>query len=82
MITNLKHQSDGSWTWRRAENSRGCYYTDRNGEGLFFQSDKTGETKQLIGTCQFSACKTVSGMRRKLNNLDMFENEFDEDPRI
>ena len=77
-INSLTHNSDGSWTFR-TEANRGCYYTNANGEGLFFQSDKTGNTKQLIGTCQFSACETASGMRRKLSKL--FEDDND-DPRI
>lgn len=51
------------------------YYTDKNGEGIFFQSDRTGQTKQLVGTCQFKACETASGTRRKLNKIfdDMYE---------
>ena len=77
MITNLKQHEDGSWTWRRAENSTGVYYTTKAGEGIFFQSDRTGNTKQLVGLCQFQACKTPSGMRRKLASyMDM------DDPRI
>lgn len=77
-INNLKHQKDGSWTFR-TEDNRGTYYTNANGEGLFFQSDRTGETKQLIGTCQFSACETASGMRRKIEKI---LGEEREDPRI
>lgn len=78
-ITNL-HNEGNQWFFRNAEDSRGVYYTNEQGEGLFFQSDRTGETKQLIGTCQFSACKTNSGMRRKLENV--MENFSVEDPRI
>ena len=81
MINNLEHHNNGSWSWRRAENSRGCYYTNNDGEGIFFQSDKTGETKQFVGTCQFSACKTASGMRRKLNRYSLF-GEHCKDPSI
>lgn len=78
MIKELRY--DGQrWLWRNGNDSRGVYYTDKNGEGIFFQSDRTGQTKQLIGTCQFAACETPSGTRRKLNKIfdDMYE-----DPRI
>ena len=78
MIKNLHH--DGTqWFWHNANDDRGTYYTDRNGEGIFFQSAKTGNTKQITGTCQFKACMTASGMRRKLNALF---DEYTEDPRI
>lgn len=63
-IINLCQHEDGTWSFRL--NNSGCYYTNAAGEGLFYQDYKTGSTKQLIGTCQFSACKTHSGMRRKL----------------
>ena len=66
-IKELKHHNDGSWTFRI--DSTGTYYTNGNGEGLFFQDARTGNTKQLIGTCQFQSCCTVSGMRRKLEKL-------------
>lgn len=68
MIKNLQH-SGREWTWRAGENSRGTYYTDRNGNGIFYQDDRTGDTRQLVGTAQFSACQTESGMRRKLNKI-------------
>ena len=75
-----KLHNDGlQWFWRNSNDSRGVYYTDKNGEGVFFQSDKTGKTKQLIGTTQFSACETESGMRRKINRLF---DDTTEDPRI
>ena len=77
-IRNL-HNDGKQWCFRNADDPRGTYYTDRNGEGVFFQSDRTGETTQLIGTCQFSACETASGTRRKLSRL--VEN-WDADPRI
>lgn len=76
MIKGLKRDGK-TWTWRNANNSTGTYYTDNNGEGIFFQSDRNGEESQLVGTCQFSACATESGMRRKLNKLF---DEFAEDP--
>ena len=68
MIKNL-HSAGSQWFWKNSTNSYGTYYTNGNGDGIFYQSDRTGETKQIIGTCQFSACKTASGMRRKLNKL-------------
>lgn len=78
MIKDL-HQEGKQWFWRNASNDRGVYYTDRNGEGIFFQSDRTAQTKQITGTCQFKACETTSGTRRKLNKLF---GEFTEDPNI
>ena len=78
MIKDLRRDKN-EWWWRNANDSRGVYYTDKNGEGIFFQSDRTGQTKQLVGTCQFSACETPSGTRRKLNKLF---DEMYEDPRI
>lgn len=76
-ITNLHHDGN-QWFFRNAEDSRGVYYTNGSGEGLFFQSDRTGETKQIIGTCQFSACSSASGMRKKIQRLELSL----EDPRI
>jgi hypothetical protein len=70
MIKDLHHDSDGSWIWRNSNGeSRGVYYTTRNGEGIFFQDDLTGSTRQITGLCQFQACDTASGMRRKLNKM-------------
>ena len=78
MIKNL-HNDGKQWFWHNANDDRGVYYTDSNGEGIFFQSSKTGNTKQITGTCQFKACQTASGMRRKLNG--MFD-EYTEDPCV
>ena len=78
MIKELRN-NDREWLWRNSTESRGVSYTDKNGEGIFFQSDRTGQTKQLVGTCQFKACETASGTRRKLNKI--FDDLF-EDPRI
>jgi hypothetical protein len=64
---NLCQHEDGSWSFRF--NDSGCYYTNSAGEGLFYQDYRTGNTRQLLGTCQFSACKTRSGMRRKLSKI-------------
>jgi len=81
-IKNL--QKNGmEYTWRNGNESKGVYYTNRNGEGVFFQSDRTGETRQLIGICQFSACETMSGMRKKINRLfEEWGGDLYEDPRI
>lgn len=58
-------QYDGCmWTFR-SQDDRGCYCTNNAGEGLFFQGDRTGNVIQLVGLCQFSACRTRSGMFRK-----------------
>ena len=81
-IKNL-HQDGSAYTWRNGNESRGVYYTNGNGEGIFYQSDRTGETKQLVGTCQFSTCATISGTRRKINRLfDEWGGDQYEDPRI
>ena len=77
-IRNL-HNNDKQWFWRTNGDSLGVYYTDRNGEGIFFQSDRTAQTKQITGTAQFSACATASGTRRKLNKIF---DEFWTDPNI
>lgn len=81
-IKNL-NQDGKMYTWRNAHESRGVYYTNRYGEGVFFQSDRTGQTKQLVGTCQFSACSSMSGTRKKINRMfDEWGGEEYEDPRI
>lgn len=81
-IKNL-HRDGNAYTWRNGNNSRGVYYTNGCGEGVFYQSDRTGQTKQLVGTCQFSVCQTVSGTRQKINRLfDEWGGEQYEDPRI
>ena len=77
MIKNL-HRDGNQWFWHTADN-RGVYYTNTDGEGIFFQSSATGNTKQIMGTCQFKSCQTVSGTRRKINAIF---DEYTEDPRI
>ena len=37
MIKDL-HNEGRQWFWRNALESRGAYYTDKNGEGVFFQA--------------------------------------------
>lgn len=67
-IKNLRCD-DGRWFWRLVTDGRedpGTYFTNRMGEGIFYQDDKTCNVRQLTGTCQFSACETASGTRRKL----------------
>lgn len=60
------------WTWTLAGDEehdgepRYIYHTDSAGEGMFYYDRKRGEDKQIEGTCQFFACRTASGMRRKL----------------
>ena len=69
MIRDLQHHKDGSWTWRNANGmSLGVYYTSKEGEGIFFQHEN-GNVRQITGLCQFAACETASGMRRKLNKI-------------
>ena len=81
-IKNLQ-KNGKEYTWRNGNESRGVYYTNSNGEGVFFQSERTGETRQLVGTCQFTACETVSGMRRKVARLfEEWGGEQYEDPRF
>lgn len=72
-VKNLRREG-GQWFWRLEAvdggpafaHKNGVYFTNKHGEGIFFQDDNTAEVRQIVGTCQFSACKTASGMRRKL----------------
>lgn len=57
-----------SWTFEKVD-PRYLYSTNDMGEGIFEYDSKKGERTQLAGTCQFSACKTASGMRRKIGKL-------------
>lgn len=57
----------GGWKWEaKIENpftgqiEIDEFYTDKDGCGLW----KNG--KQILGTCQYSACATASGQRRKI----------------
>lgn len=54
-----------SWTFEK-EDPRFLYSTNDLGEGIFCYDSKKGERTQIAGTCQFSACKTTSGMVRKV----------------
>lgn len=77
-IKNLRHD-DREWYWEIAaeavselDNNR-CFprsgdvtfCTDKRGDGIFFIGTD-GSLGQIAGTCQFSACETASGMRRKI----------------
>ena len=62
-ITNIKKESDNRWTW---EVDGVLYSTNRHGNGMFIEDEYGFFNKQKVGTCDFNACKTVSGMRRKL----------------
>jgi hypothetical protein len=69
MIKNLKKHNDGMWTWRK-DDEDGCYYTNENGEGIFFQDGRNGSSRQIIGNCQFSLSGyTLSGARKKINRF-------------
>ena len=58
------------WSWSfEKENYRFLYHTNNMGEGVFCYDTLTGEESQLTGTCQFSACSSVSGMRKKIKRF-------------
>lgn len=76
-IKNLRCD-EGRWMWRVEDDGNeieACYYTNKSGEGIFRQHDNTSRTEQITGTCQFAACETVSGTRRKL--MRFFNKEYD-----
>lgn len=64
-ISNIKKHTFGRWTW---EVDGKCYATNEAGNGIFEKDEYGFYTKQTIGTCDFKACATVSGMRKKLKN--------------
>ena len=72
-ITNVRKDADGRWTWE--VDGKG-YATNKAGNGIFAEDESGFYSRQTVGTCQFTACKTVSGMRRKLHNW------FDENPFV
>lgn len=53
------------WSWQM-EYENIYYETGKDGDGIWMYNVRTNERKQIAGTCQFSACQTASGMRRKL----------------
>lgn len=72
-IRNLHSAYNGTrWTWTIAGGEeydgdpRYIYHTDNDGDGMFRYDRKRDEDKQIEGLCQFTACQTASGMRRKL----------------
>ncbi len=61
-IQFLKYDN-GRWRWK----INGVRYaTNFNGNGIFKEDEYGFFTDQIVGTCDFAACKTDSGMRRKL----------------
>lgn len=72
MIKNLRKASDGRWTWE-ANGVESA--TNKAGNGIFTVDEYGFYNRQLVGTCDFTACRTVSGMRRKLKNLYKEEEE-------
>jgi hypothetical protein len=62
-IENLKKQDDGRWTWTVYGVA---YATNQAGNGMFTSDEYGFYNVQTVGTCDFRACETVSGMRRKL----------------
>lgn len=58
-MKSIHYKHDGNeWTWWISGEDK-CYYTNRMGQGIFVQDITTGQTRQLVGTCQFS----VSGLK-------------------
>jgi hypothetical protein len=67
MIKKLSKNSEGQFRWERPETG-GWYYTNKDGEGIFYHNDATGTYNQETGTCQFSLSGySLSGARKKLN---------------
>ena len=63
MIKNIKHSENGRWTW---EVDGIGYATNNAGNGIFREDEYGCYNYQVVGTCDFHACNTMSGMRRKL----------------
>ena len=74
-IRKLTRHEDGHWTWYVGDDDSRIYYTNKDGQGIFVIRDCENASRQLTGTCQFSACETVSGMRRKLHRF--FDDELE-----
>lgn len=71
----IKYEHDGNeWSWQ-VEGSDYCYYTDKRGDGVFVRDLKTGNTKQIVGTCQFS----VAGLKDPRAKIRRWMNEDDAD---
>lgn len=68
-VKDVRKQASGRWTWELVEGREvNCYATNKAGNGIFEKDENGFYTQQTVGTCDFKACKTVSGMRRKLKN--------------
>ena len=75
-IINM-HKNDNEWIWyvnaedvhfnipQISKTGLVMFSTNANGDGVFVY-DRYEISHQLAGTCQFSACKTKSGMIRKV----------------
>ena len=71
------HKYQGTWMWRTVEGNTGLYYTAAHGKGIFFMSDDQMYVNKMCTHEKFSACKTASGTRKKLNRIFA---ELDHDP--
>ena len=58
-----------TWIWRTVEGNRGFYMTFANGKGILYQRDDNRWGLKFCTMEKFSACKTASGTRKKLNRL-------------
>lgn len=60
-MERIHYKHDGNeWIWWVDDGIyTTCYYTDKNGYGIFAQDRRNGQTRQIVGTCQFS----VAGLK-------------------
>lgn len=72
-IAKVKKMEDGRWTWTV---DGMAYATNKAGNGMFKEDEYGFFNNQTVGTCDFSACKSVSGMRKKLQNWFNEEEDF------
>ena len=69
-IKNLHKLPNGNtWMWRTVEGDTGDYYTFDNGKGMNFMNQDVGFRVKMATFEKFKACKTESGMRKKLNRI-------------
>lgn len=54
------------WSWQFEGDDDVFYETGKDGDGIWMYNVRKNDRKQIAGTCQFTACQTASGMRRKL----------------
>ena len=75
-------QNGKQWSFRNATNSLGVYFTNQIGNGLFFQNESTGETKQIAGTCQFVAGCTEYETEKRIHQFfpENWADIFIQDP--